>query len=81
MKVLELKDLSIEELNRRLSDEQENLANLRFQLATSQLESPIRVRLVRKDIARIQTVLRLRQAAAAAAGQTTQTENTEVKTS
>jgi large subunit ribosomal protein L29 len=79
MKVLELKDLSIEELKRRLSDEQENLANLRFQLATSQLESPIRVRLVRKDIARIQTVLRQRMAAAA--GQTTQSENTEVKTS
>lgn len=78
MKVLELKDLSIEELKRRLSDEQENLANLRFQLATSQLESPIRVRTVRKDIARIQTVLRQRQAAA---GQTTKTENTEVKTS
>ena len=33
MKVLELKDLSIEELKRRLSDEQENLANLRFQYA------------------------------------------------
>jgi large subunit ribosomal protein L29 len=81
MKVLELKDLSIEELKRRLSDEQENLANLRFQLATSQLESPIRVRLIRKDIARIQTVLRQREAAAAPAGQTTQTENTEVKTS
>ncbi len=79
MKVLELKDLSIDELKRRLSDEQENLANLRFQLATSQLESPIRVRLVRKDIARIQTVLR--QRLAAAAGQTTKTENTEVKTS
>ncbi|CAG1770056.1 partial 50S ribosomal protein L29, partial [uncultured bacterium] len=55
-------------------------ANLRFQLATSQLESPIRVRSVRKDIARIQTVLRQREAAAAA-GQTTKTENTEVKTS
>ncbi len=80
MKVLELNNLSIEELKRRLSDEQENLANLRFQLATSQLESPIRVRSVRKDIARIQTVLRQREAAAAA-GQTTKTENTEVKTS
>ena len=61
MKVLELKDLSIDELKRRLSDEQENLANLRFQLATSQLESPIRVRLVRKDIARIYTEMRERE--------------------
>ena len=61
MKVLELKDLSIEELKRRLSDEQESLANLRFQLATSQLESPVKVRLVRRDIARIKTVLRARE--------------------
>jgi large subunit ribosomal protein L29 len=82
MKAIELKDLSIEELKRRLSDEQESLANLRFQLATSQLESPIRVRTVRRDIARIQTLLhRKEQAAALTAGQATKTENTEVKTS
>jgi large subunit ribosomal protein L29 len=81
MKVLELKDLSIEELKRRLSDEQESLANLRFQLATSQLESPIRVRTLRRDIARIQTVLHQRELAAPAAVKTTQIENTEVKTS
>ena len=82
MKAIELKNLSIEELKQRLSDEQESLANLRFQLATSQLESPIRVRTVRRDVARIQTVLhRKEQAAAPAAGQATKTENTEVKTS
>ena len=80
MKALELKDLSIEELKQRLSDEQESLANLRFQLATSQLESPIRVRTVRRDIARIQTVLNKKQRAAAAPGEATKTENTEVKT-
>lgn len=80
MKALELKDLSIEELKSRLADEQENLANLRFQLATSQLESPIRVRMVRRDIARIQTILRQKEGMGAA-GQTTKTENTEVKTS
>lgn len=80
MKVLELHNLSIEELKSRLADEQESLANLRFQLATSQLESPIRVRTVRRDIARIQTILRQKEQVAAA-GQTTKTENTEVKTS
>jgi len=80
MKALELKDLSIEELKQRLSDEQESLANLRFQLATSQLESPIRVRTVRRDIARIQTVLTKKQRATAAPGEATKTENTEVKT-
>ncbi|MCC6395469.1 MAG: 50S ribosomal protein L29 [Bacteroidetes bacterium] len=81
MKVIEIKDLSIEELKRRLSDEQESLANLRFQLSTSQLESPIRVRTVRRDIARIQTLLRQKERAAAASGQATKTEKTEVKTS
>lgn len=58
LKAHELKDLSLEELKRRLVDEEESLANLRFQLATSQLESPIKVRTVRRDIARIKTVLR-----------------------
>lgn len=82
MKALELNTLSIEELKRRLSDEQESLANLRFQLATSQLESPIKVRTVRRDIARIQTLLTQKERAAAkTAGTATKTENTEVKTS
>ena len=57
MKMSEIKDLSVAELQRRLSDEEESLANLRFQLTTSQLESPIKVRLVRRDIARIKTLL------------------------
>lgn len=82
MKALELNTLSIEELKRRLSDEQESLANLRFQLATSQLESPIKVRTVRRDIARIQTLLTQKERAAAkTSGAATKTENTEVKTS
>jgi large subunit ribosomal protein L29 len=57
MKMSEIKNLSVDELKRRLSDEEENLANLRFQLSTSQLESPIKVRTVRRDIARIKTLL------------------------
>lgn len=61
MKVEEVKDLSTDELKKRLADEQENLANLRFQLATSQLESPIKVRLARRDIARLKTLLRERE--------------------
>ncbi len=82
MKAVELKDLSIEELKRRLSDEEESLGNLRFQLATSQLESPIRVRTIRRDIARIRTILHLKeQAAVPESGQATKTENAEVKTS
>jgi large subunit ribosomal protein L29 len=66
MKAHELKDLSVEELKKRLVDEEENLANLRFQLATSQLESPIKVRTVRRDIARLKTVLHNKERAAAA---------------
>jgi large subunit ribosomal protein L29 len=76
MKASELQELPVEELKKRLADEEESLANLRFQLATSQLESPIKVRLVRRDIARIKTVLRARERA-----QVTQAATTEVKTS
>jgi large subunit ribosomal protein L29 len=65
MKATEIKDLSLVELRKRLSDEEENLANLRFQLATSQLESPIKVRSVRRDIARLKTVIRQKELQAA----------------
>lgn len=58
MKVFELKGLSEVELKKRIIDEEENMINLKFQKATSQLESPIKVRLVRRDIARLKTVLR-----------------------
>lgn len=57
MKARELQDLPIEELKKRLQEEEESLSNLRFQLATSQLESPIKVRTVRRDIARLNTVI------------------------
>ncbi len=63
MRATELRELTMEELRKRLSEEEENLANLRFQLATSQLESPIRVRMVRRDIARIQSVIREKERA------------------
>ena len=76
MKMVEIKDLSLEELKKRLSDEQESLANLRFQLATSQLESPIKVRTVRRDIARIRTLIRQKQVATKV-----QVATTEVKKS
>jgi large subunit ribosomal protein L29 len=66
MKAREMKDLSLDELRKRLADEQESLSNLRFQLATSQLESPIKVRTVRRDIAKIKTVIRQRERAGTA---------------
>ena len=57
MKAHELHDLPINDLKKRLQEEEESLSNLRFQLATSQLESPIKVRSVRREIARLQTVI------------------------
>ncbi|MGA2622352.1 MAG: 50S ribosomal protein L29 [Bacteroidota bacterium] len=57
MKILEIRDLPEHELRKRISEEEENLAHLRFQKATSQLESPIKIRTVRRMIARMKTVL------------------------
>jgi len=62
IKMSEIRALSVQELKRRLSDEEEGLANLRFQLSTSQLESPIKVRTVRRDIARIKTLITQKEA-------------------
>ncbi|MBA2426972.1 MAG: 50S ribosomal protein L29 [Actinobacteria bacterium] len=54
----ELRDLSVEELERRLIETKEELFNLRFQNATGQLDNYRRLRELRKDIARVKTVLR-----------------------
>ena len=62
MKAFELRELPEEEIRKRIKDEEENPSNLRFQKATSQLESPIRIRTVRRDIARMKTVLREKEA-------------------
>ncbi len=57
MKIFEIREIPEVELRKRIKDEEENLAHLKFQKATSQLESPIRVRTVRRDIAKMKTVL------------------------
>jgi len=59
-KVVELRDLPDEELIERLESNKEELFNLRFQLATGQLDNPMRIKQVRHDVARILTVLRER---------------------
>ncbi|SNX54378.1 50S ribosomal protein L29 [Thermoanaerobacterium sp. RBIITD] len=61
MKAKEIRDLTNEELMQKLSDLKGELFNLRFQLATGQLDNPMRVRDVRKSIARIKTILRERE--------------------
>lgn len=58
MKMDDIKQLSREEIARRLEDAREELQNLRFQLATHQLDNQVKVRLVRRDVARLTTVLR-----------------------
>jgi large subunit ribosomal protein L29 len=61
VKAREIRELSTDELNLRLDSLKEELFNLRFQVATGQLDNPMRVRQVRKDIARVKTVLRQRE--------------------
>jgi large subunit ribosomal protein L29 len=57
MKMSEIVLLSREEIEQRLQDAQEELHNLRFQLATHQLDNQVKVRLARRDVARLKTVL------------------------
>lgn len=58
MKARDIRALQIPELEKRIREEEENLVHLKFQKATSQLESPIRIRTVRREIAKMKTVLR-----------------------
>ncbi|MDU5396040.1 MAG: 50S ribosomal protein L29 [Negativicoccus succinicivorans] len=58
MKVQEIRNLSAEEMNEKVAGLKEELFNLRFQHATGQLENPMRLREVKKTIARIKTVQR-----------------------
>ncbi|MFQ5967617.1 MAG: 50S ribosomal protein L29 [Acidimicrobiia bacterium] len=64
MKAAELRDLTPRELLEQLSEAKEELFNLRFQLATNQLDNTSRLREVRHDIARINTVIREQELAA-----------------
>jgi large subunit ribosomal protein L29 len=57
MKVSELKELAVEELQRKEQDLRKELFNLRFQQATGEIENPMRIRRIRKDIARVLTVI------------------------
>ena len=57
MKATELSDLKSEELIVKLNDFKSELFSLRFQLATGQLENTARIKMVKKDIARVKTIL------------------------
>ena len=57
MQAKELKSLTSEELMSKLNDFKSELFSLRFQLATGQLENTARIKMVKKDIARVKTIL------------------------
>ena len=58
MKATEIRDLSVDEVNEKLVSLKEELFSLRFQHAVNQLDNTARLKDVKKDIARIKTVLR-----------------------
>ena len=57
MKAAEIRELSTSEMNEKLTDLKAEFFHLRFQHAINQLENPTRIRAVKKDIARILTVM------------------------
>ena len=61
MKASEIRDLSKEDLEKKIKELKEELFNLRFQHAINQLDNPIRLKHVKKDIARSMTILRERE--------------------
>ncbi|HAA33751.1 MAG TPA: 50S ribosomal protein L29 [Firmicutes bacterium] len=65
MKASEVRELSDKELQERIRELKDELFNLRFQMATGQLENTMRLKEVRKSIARVKTVMRERELAAA----------------
>ena len=61
MKAKEIRQMTDQELDTQLLDLKSELFNLRFQLATGQLDNPMRIKAVRKDIARVKTIIRERE--------------------
>ena len=58
MKAKEIRENTLPELNKKLADLKDELFHLRFQLAINQLENPMRITAVKKDIARVKTLIR-----------------------
>ena len=61
MKANEIRSLSVEELEKKLADLKKDLFMLRMQHATNHLDNPVKISAVRRDIARVKTVLREKQ--------------------
>ncbi len=65
MKASEIREMTDAELKTKLQSLKEELFNLRFQLTINQLDNPMRIKAVKKDIARVQTVIRQNELSAA----------------
>ena len=65
MKATEVRAMSVEDLEKKLADLKKDLFNLRLQNATNQRENPNRINDVKKDIARVKTIIREKQTASA----------------
>ena len=61
----ELRELADDELNQKLAENKEELFNLRFQIVTGQLDDPRRIKQVKRELARVLTVMREREIAVA----------------
>ncbi len=61
MKTNEIRKLSTEEINKKIAELKEELFNLRMKQATGNLENPARIRELRKNVARLKTILRERE--------------------
>lgn len=61
MKAKEIRELTTEELQQKVNELKQELFNLRFQLATNQMDNPMRLKEVRRSIARAKTILRERE--------------------
>ena len=63
MNAKEIRDNTLPELNKKLAELKDELFHLRFQLAINQLENPMRIVAVKKDIARVKTIIREKEIA------------------
>lgn len=61
MKAIKIRELTPQELNEKVVELKNELFNLRFQLATGQLENPMQIKAIKKDIARVKTILRQKE--------------------
>ena len=61
MKTNEIREMSVEELETKLAGLKDELFNLRFQMATGQLDNPMKIREVKKSIAQLKTIQRERE--------------------